>query len=95
MFFRILKKDLKRKKTMNIILLLFVIMCSMFASASVSNIAAVTGGVDNYFKMSDVPDVRVNMPFNCEMEDELKALDGVSYVGTEHHYCIESSKNFI
>ena len=35
MFFRILKKDLKRKKTMNVILLLFVIMCSMFAAASI------------------------------------------------------------
>ena len=94
MFFRILKKDLKRKKTMNIILLLFVIMCSMFASASAGNIVAVTGGVDNYFKMAKVPDVRVNMPYDCELEDELKALDGVDYVGTEHHYCIESSKNF-
>ena len=38
MFWRILKKDLKRKKTMNIILLLFVVLCSMFAAASVNNI---------------------------------------------------------
>ena len=36
MFWRILKKDLKRKKTMNIILLLFVILCSMFAAAAMS-----------------------------------------------------------
>ena len=49
MFRRILKKDLKRKKTMNIIILLFVIMCSMFAAASVNNIIAVTGGIDHFF----------------------------------------------
>ena len=42
MFWSILKKDLKRKKTMNVVLLLFVVLCSMFASASVNNIIAVT-----------------------------------------------------
>lgn len=38
MFWRVLKKDLKRKKTMNVILLLFVMLCSMFAAASINNI---------------------------------------------------------
>ena len=38
MFLRILKKDLKRNKTMNIIILLFVILCSMFAAASVTDV---------------------------------------------------------
>ena len=59
MFWRILKKDLKRKKTMNIILLLFVILCSMFAAAAVNNIIAVTGGIEHYFDMAGVPDVTV------------------------------------
>ena len=49
MFWRILKKDLKRKKTMNVIILLFVILCSMFAAASVNNIVALVGGLDYYF----------------------------------------------
>ena len=49
MFFRILKKDLKRKKTMNIILLLFVILSAMFVSASVNNIFTVVNGLDYYF----------------------------------------------
>ena len=56
MFWRILKKDLKRKRTMNIILLMFIILCSMFASASVNNIAAVTGGIEHYFDISDTGD---------------------------------------
>lgn len=59
MFFRILKKDLKRKKTMNIIILLFVILCSMFAAASVNNIVAVIGGLDYYFEKADIGDYHI------------------------------------
>ena len=50
MFFRILKKDLKRKKTMNIIILLFVILATMFVASSVNNILTVTNGLDYYFE---------------------------------------------
>lgn len=56
MFWRILKKDLKRKKTMNIILLLFVVLCSMFAAASINNIIAVVGGLDYYFEKAELGD---------------------------------------
>lgn len=56
MFWRILKKDLKRKKTINIILLLFIILCSMFAAASVNNIIAVTNGLDYYFEKAGMAD---------------------------------------
>lgn len=59
MFWRILKKDLKRKKTMNIILLLFVILCSMFAAASVNNIVAVVGGLDYYFEKAGISDYHI------------------------------------
>ncbi|MDD7515350.1 ABC transporter permease [Ruminococcus flavefaciens] len=56
MYLRILKKDLKRKKTMNIILLLFVILATMFASSSVNNIITVMGGLDNYFEKANMSD---------------------------------------
>lgn len=56
MFWRILKKDLKRKKTMNVILLLFVVISAMFAAASVNNIIAVTGGLDYYFEKAGMAD---------------------------------------
>lgn len=59
MFWRILKKDLKRKKTMNIIILLFVILCSMFAAASVNNIVAVIGGLDYYFEKAGIGDYHI------------------------------------
>ena len=51
MFFRILKKDLKRKRTMNFILFLFIILATMFLASSVSNLMAVTGAVDYFMEI--------------------------------------------
>ena len=96
MFWRILKKDLKRKKTMNIILLLFVILCSMFAAAAVKNIIAVTGGIEYYFNAADVPDVTVLMMFSGEndLEEKIGELTSVKEIRTEHWLCVASSKYF-
>lgn len=94
MFFRILKKDIKRKKTMNVILLLFVILCSMFASASVNNIIAVTGGIEHYFDVSEVPDLIVAEVGESDFEERLRELPSVKDVKTEHILCAFSSKYF-
>ncbi len=56
MYLRILKKDLKRKKTMNCILLLFVILSTMFSASSVNNILTVTGGLDYFFEKAGMSD---------------------------------------
>ena len=56
MYLQILKKDLKRKKTMNIVLLLFVILAVMFSASSVNNILAVANGLDNFFKKAGMTD---------------------------------------
>ena len=56
MFLNILKKDLKRKKTMNVILLVFIILATMFISSSVNNIISVTTALDDYLDMADAPD---------------------------------------
>lgn len=56
MFFRILKKDLKRKKTMNVILLSFIILATMFLSSSVDNLMAVNGAIDHFISISKTPD---------------------------------------
>lgn len=56
MYFNILKRDLRRKKTMNIILLVFIMLAAMFVSSSVNNIISVTSALDNYFEMADAPD---------------------------------------
>lgn len=49
MYLRILKKDLKRKKTLNVILLIFMILAATFISSGVSTILTVTNAMDNYF----------------------------------------------
>ena len=56
MYLRILKKDLKRKKTMNIILLVFIILASMFVASSVNNIITVTTALDSYYEKAGGPD---------------------------------------
>ncbi|MDO4863858.1 MAG: ABC transporter permease [Ruminococcus sp.] len=94
MFWRILKKDLKRKRTMNAILLMFVIMCSMFAAASVNNIAAVTGGIEHFFNASDVPDVTVGMEEDSDEDKNVEKIAGVREVKTEHPIYIYSSRYF-
>lgn len=55
MFFRILKNELKRKRTMNAILFLFIAMATMFLASSVSNLITVTGAVDYFMDVSQVP----------------------------------------
>ena len=94
MFWRILKKDLKRKKTMNVILLLFVILCSMFATAAVNNIIAVTGGIDHYFNAAGVPDVIVNISKENDAEEKIRGLPCVDEVKMENWLLVYSSKNF-
>ena len=56
MFFRILKNELKRKRTMNLILFLFIAMATMFLASSVSNLITISGAVDYFIDISNVPD---------------------------------------
>ena len=56
MYLRILKKDLKRKKTMNVILLIFVILAATFIASSANNLITVSGAMDNFFEKANVPD---------------------------------------
>lgn len=57
MYLNILKKDLKNKKVMNIILLVFIILATMFVASSVNNIVMVTSALDNFMEMANVPDM--------------------------------------
>ena len=59
MYLNILKRDLKRKKTMNVILLIFVLLSAMFMSSSANNIIAVTSGLDYFFEKAGMADYYV------------------------------------
>ena len=54
-----LKRDLKRKKTMNTILFIFIIIASMFMASGLNNITAVTSGLDNYLDEAGVGDYNI------------------------------------
>lgn len=56
MYFQILKKDLKRKRTMNMILLIFVTLAAMFIASSANNLFAVSNALDDFLKKANVPD---------------------------------------
>ena len=79
MFWRMLKKDLKRKKTMNLILFTFIILCSLFLSSSMANIM-VTNNATNYFiDLSNVADQSYFSSHHFDEEME-KWLQSCSYV---------------
>lgn len=76
----ILKKDLKRKKTMNIIILLFVILATMFVASSVNNIVTVMNGTDYYFEKAGLGD-RMVLTMGEDVAGNLDvALEGNPYV---------------
>lgn len=56
MYSNILKRDLKRKKTMNIILLLFTILASMFVSSGINNVVTVMNGTEYYLDKAGIGD---------------------------------------
>lgn len=71
MFLRILKRDLKRKKTMNFILLLFIMLSSMFLASSANNLRAISGAVEHFIEISNVPDLFV-LALAQENQDEIR-----------------------
>jgi len=56
MYLNILKKDLKRKKTMNIILLVFIILATMFVASGLNNVFTVVNGTDYYLDKAEIGD---------------------------------------
>ncbi len=97
MYFNILKKDLKRKKTMNIILLIFIILATMFVSSSVSNILNVTSSLDNYLDMAKAPDYLVatrNKDFETDPITILNSTKTIEDYSVEKILFLEP-KNFI
>ena len=94
MFLRILKKDLKRKKTMNIIMLLFVILSTLFVSSSVNNIVAVMGGLDKFFDKAGISDYMILEEDKGDrpVEECLAESDEIEGYRCEH--CIFGTEDF-
>lgn len=80
MFFTILSKDLKRNRTMNVILFIFFILTATFVSSGLSNVVTVLHGTDYYIDKAGVGDMLVitNHYDGSNGLDDL--LDDSSYV---------------
>lgn len=83
---RILKKDIRRRKSVNIILFLFITMASVFLSSSINNILVVYSAVDYYMDYANVPDINLIVEGDREkekidkwLEQEVPGTEGFSY----------------
>lgn len=75
MFFDILKKDLKRGRTMNTIILLFVIISVMFIAGSVNCIISVTTSLDTFFEKAGIPNLMAGVMDKVEttpLEEDIR-----------------------
>ena len=80
MFWDILRKDLKRKKTMNIILFIFVVLSACFVAAGLSNVVSVMSGTDYYFDKAGLGDYIVVTLGEQNIDAVSDRLEGESYV---------------
>lgn len=94
MFFDILKRDLKRKKTMNLIILLFVILSVMFISSSVMNLTAMTGSLDSFFDKAGISDYTVfeRSGGTVTVADAVKNAEGVTDFKQEESIFLSNHK---
>ena len=97
MYLNILKKDLKRKKAMNVILLVFIILATMFVSSSVNNIISVTTALDDYLDMADAPDylaTTMNKNLAVDVKETVDSVPAVERYAEEKMLFL-SPENFI
>lgn len=84
MYLNILKKDLKRKKAMNIILLVFITLATMFVASGLNNVFTVINGTDYYLDKAEIGDFVV-----ITMGDDSRGhADGI----LEKADCVKSHK---
>ena len=76
MYLRILKKDLQRKRTMNMILLIFVILAATFIASSANNLLTVSRALDSFLEKANAPDNGL-VPRTPPMLNDSRNLPGI------------------
>ena len=56
MYLTILKKDLRRRKAINLIFMAFVMLATAFIGSSIQSLNAIMGGIDGYFEKAGAGD---------------------------------------
>jgi putative ABC transport system permease protein len=98
MFFKILKKDLKRSKTMNIILFLFVILATVFVASGLNNLVSVVSGMSYFLEEACGEKNDAFLLMDGKLDDTTrKILDSVksikSYDSDVAYYYSDNVKN--
>lgn len=101
MFFNILKKDLKRKKNMNFILLIFIILCTTFLASSLNYMATTPKALDYFEEKTNAADYYLLTFEKNQIEDWIKTNELVKdYENKEflifnaNQFTIPSKKEF-
>ena len=74
MLMHILKKDIKRKKTMNIIMLLFIILASMFVASGLNNVITISNGTDYFFKVAGMGDYIATRKNSVDINENFETI---------------------
>ena len=80
MFLKILKRDLKRNKTMNIILFFFISLATIFVASGLNNLFSVLNGTDYYFDKAGIGNYMVIASSVTDDEEFTDILDSASSV---------------
>ncbi|MGN0436459.1 MAG: ABC transporter permease, partial [Wujia sp.] len=92
MYYNILKRDLKRRKTLNVILLLFTILATIFVSSGLSNVINVMNGTDYFLDKAGIGDyVVITQNGDGDVPEVLDSSDNVS--GYRFENCFWASKD--
>jgi len=96
MYLNILKKDLKRKKTMNAILLMFIILTTMFVSSGLNNVMTVMEGTEYYLDKAGIGDYALITMGDNSIGNAAPVLDKTECVKNyKIENCIFGSNDFV
>lgn len=93
MYFRILRRDLKRKKSIHLILLAFIFLATMFIAGSLNNFAVILNGVENFMDQSELGDFMIaTLGGSKELSENDKSIEEflkhqeqvINYTADEH-----------
>lgn len=93
MLLKILKGDLKRRKGVNFIIFLFVMLATIFLASSMNNIITVMNATDYYLSYANIPDLTIIVMGEKEVDDIrniVEGTEGVSDCDTEALYILTS-----
>lgn len=85
----ILKKDLKRKKTMNIIVLMFIIISTVFLASSVNNLITTNSALSYFAEQTKVADFFMITANTDEIEDWAEEKDYIDTLIKEELIIVE------